>query len=163
MRFTLSRFIAVHSSRPHLTSPRLARRSHTVQSHVSYHQTKGRPSSAISVYRCERGNLHSRRCQVTFSQCLHQRRSRGISISGYWRHSRWSVGIILDGFRLRSDSEIVRWPDQYMDDRGREFWGRVMALRPVAPAHHGFGSAIRTARTIVPFTMRPIRLPVNSV
>jgi hypothetical protein len=36
--------------------------------------------------------------------------------------------VILDGFRLRSDARIVRWPDRYMDDRGRDFWGRVMAL-----------------------------------
>jgi DNA polymerase I len=38
--------------------------------------------------------------------------------------------IVLDGFRLRSDVNIVRWPDRYMDGRGREFWGRVMALLP---------------------------------
>jgi hypothetical protein len=36
--------------------------------------------------------------------------------------------IVLSGFQLRSESEIVRWPDRYMDERGREFWGRVMAL-----------------------------------
>ena len=36
--------------------------------------------------------------------------------------------VILDGFRLRSDAKIIRWPDRYMDDRGREFWGRVTAL-----------------------------------
>ena len=36
--------------------------------------------------------------------------------------------VILDGFRLRSDAKIVRWPDRYMDERGREFWGRVMEL-----------------------------------
>ena len=36
--------------------------------------------------------------------------------------------VILDGFRLRSDAKIVRWPDRYMDGRGREFWGRVMSL-----------------------------------
>ena len=36
--------------------------------------------------------------------------------------------IILDGFRLRSNARIVRWPDRYMDARGREFWGRVRAL-----------------------------------
>jgi DNA polymerase I-like protein with 3'-5' exonuclease and polymerase domains len=36
--------------------------------------------------------------------------------------------IVLAGFRLRSDARIVRWPDSYMDDRGREFWNRVMAL-----------------------------------
>ena len=36
--------------------------------------------------------------------------------------------IVLPGFRLRSDVKIVRWPDRYMDGRGREFWGRVVAL-----------------------------------
>jgi hypothetical protein len=38
--------------------------------------------------------------------------------------------VVLAGFRLRSDAKIVRWPDRYMDDRGREFWYRVMALLP---------------------------------
>ena len=38
--------------------------------------------------------------------------------------------IVLGGFRLRSDARVVRWPDRYMDDRGRGFWGRVMALLP---------------------------------
>jgi DNA polymerase I-like protein with 3'-5' exonuclease and polymerase domains len=38
--------------------------------------------------------------------------------------------VVLAGFRLRSDAKIVRWPDRYMDDRGRAFWGRVMALLP---------------------------------
>lgn len=41
--------------------------------------------------------------------------------------------MILDGFRLRSDAKIVRWPGRYMDERGREFWGRVMALLPGWP------------------------------
>jgi hypothetical protein len=36
--------------------------------------------------------------------------------------------IVLDGFQLRSDAKIVRWPDRYMDGRGREFWGRVMEV-----------------------------------
>ncbi len=38
--------------------------------------------------------------------------------------------IILGGFRLRSDANIVRWPDRYMYGRGRDFWGRLMALLP---------------------------------
>ncbi len=38
--------------------------------------------------------------------------------------------IVLGGFRLRSDAKIVCWPDRYMDGRGRDFWGRVMALLP---------------------------------
>jgi hypothetical protein len=38
--------------------------------------------------------------------------------------------VVLAGFRLRSDAKIVRWPDRYMDDRGRGFWTRVMGLLP---------------------------------
>jgi hypothetical protein len=38
--------------------------------------------------------------------------------------------IVLSGFRLRSDAKIVRYPDRYMDERGRAFWDRVMALLP---------------------------------
>ena len=34
---------------------------------------------------------------------------------------------VLDGFRLRSEARVVRWPDRYMDERGREFWGRSWA------------------------------------
>src|SRR5215468_9676931 len=41
--------------------------------------------------------------------------------------------VVLDGYRLRSDAWIVRWPKRYMDDRGREFCGRVMALLPERP------------------------------
>jgi hypothetical protein len=38
--------------------------------------------------------------------------------------------IVLNGFRLRSDARIIQWPHRYMDERGREFWHRVMALLP---------------------------------
>jgi hypothetical protein len=41
--------------------------------------------------------------------------------------------VVLAGFRLRSDAKVVRWPDRYMDERGRAFWGRVMALLPEGP------------------------------
>jgi hypothetical protein len=37
---------------------------------------------------------------------------------------------VLGGFRLRSDSKIVRFPERYMDARGASFWDRVMALLP---------------------------------
>jgi hypothetical protein len=37
---------------------------------------------------------------------------------------------VLGGFQLRTDVEIVCWPDRYMDKRGREFWDRVMAILP---------------------------------
>jgi DNA polymerase-1 len=36
--------------------------------------------------------------------------------------------IVLDGFALRTDVEIVRYPDRYMDPRGTVMWDRVMAL-----------------------------------
>lgn len=37
--------------------------------------------------------------------------------------------IVLDGFELGTDAEIIRWPDRYMDeDRGRGMWDKVMAI-----------------------------------
>jgi hypothetical protein len=45
--------------------------------------------------------------------------------------------IVLDGFPLRSDFKIVRWPGRYMDERGREFWDRVMALLPTDESRAG--------------------------
>jgi hypothetical protein len=35
---------------------------------------------------------------------------------------------VLDGFRLRSDSRIVRHPDRYADERGAEMWRTVTDL-----------------------------------
>ena len=42
--------------------------------------------------------------------------------------------VILDGLQLRTDVNIVRWPDRYMDARGLEFWERVMELLPASEA-----------------------------
>ena len=36
--------------------------------------------------------------------------------------------IILSGFALRSDAEIVRYPDRYMDKRGERMWKEVSEL-----------------------------------
>jgi hypothetical protein len=36
--------------------------------------------------------------------------------------------IVLDGFELRTDAKIVRYPDRYFDDRGRAFFERVVEL-----------------------------------
>ena len=36
--------------------------------------------------------------------------------------------VVLDGFELGTDSELVRWPDRYMDPRGAVMWGTVMGL-----------------------------------
>ena len=36
--------------------------------------------------------------------------------------------IVLDGFKLRTAFTEVRYPDRYMDKRGREFWNVLMSL-----------------------------------
>ena len=36
--------------------------------------------------------------------------------------------IVLDGFELGTDANIVRHPDRYMDERGTVMWARVMKL-----------------------------------
>jgi hypothetical protein len=35
---------------------------------------------------------------------------------------------VLGGFKLRTSAEVVRYPDRYMDDRGRVMWERVVRL-----------------------------------
>ncbi|MEA3275512.1 MAG: hypothetical protein U9Q81_09550, partial [Pseudomonadota bacterium] len=35
---------------------------------------------------------------------------------------------VLDGFRLRSDAEVFRHPDRYMDERGRQMWQAVTRI-----------------------------------
>jgi DNA polymerase I len=41
---------------------------------------------------------------------------------------------VLDGFELRTDAHPVRYPDRYMDSRGRVMWGTVMRLLEQAEA-----------------------------
>jgi DNA polymerase I len=36
--------------------------------------------------------------------------------------------IVLNGFELGTDAQIVRYPERYMDERGAVMWGRVMNL-----------------------------------
>ena len=36
--------------------------------------------------------------------------------------------VVLDGFNLRSDAEIVRHPDRYCDARGEMMWDTVMGI-----------------------------------
>jgi len=36
--------------------------------------------------------------------------------------------IVLDGFELSSDANVIRYPDRYMDDRGVTMWNKVMNL-----------------------------------
>jgi DNA polymerase-1 len=36
--------------------------------------------------------------------------------------------IVLNGFELRTDVHVVKYPDRYMDERGTVMWDRVMRL-----------------------------------
>jgi hypothetical protein len=36
--------------------------------------------------------------------------------------------VVLDGFELGTEASIVRWPERYMDGRGRVMWDRVTGL-----------------------------------
>lgn len=40
---------------------------------------------------------------------------------------REASAVVLDGFELRTDAEIIRWPDRYMDVRGEKMWNTVMS------------------------------------
>ena len=35
---------------------------------------------------------------------------------------------VLDGFELRTDVSVTRYPDRYMDERGEIMWRRVCEL-----------------------------------
>jgi hypothetical protein len=35
---------------------------------------------------------------------------------------------VTGGLKIRTDAEIVRWPDRYMDERGKAMWDKVMML-----------------------------------
>ena len=38
--------------------------------------------------------------------------------------------LILKGFRLKTDTEVVRWPDSFCDERGAGMWSKIMKLLP---------------------------------
>ncbi len=41
---------------------------------------------------------------------------------------REASAVVLDGFELRTDAEIVRHPDRYSDGRGRRMWELVTGI-----------------------------------
>jgi hypothetical protein len=49
--------------------------------------------------------------------------------------------MVLSGFRLLTAANMIRWPDRYMDERGRAMWDRVIAFLPEAGGIDG--SALR--------------------
>jgi hypothetical protein len=40
--------------------------------------------------------------------------------------------VVLTGLRLRTSARVVRWPERYLDERGRGLWDRVMRLLPIS-------------------------------
>ena len=36
--------------------------------------------------------------------------------------------LILKSFRLKTDTEVIKWPDRYIDDRGAGMWSKIMNL-----------------------------------
>jgi DNA polymerase I len=36
--------------------------------------------------------------------------------------------VVLKGFEIRTDAEIIRYPDRYMDPRGQRMWGLVQEV-----------------------------------
>jgi hypothetical protein len=41
---------------------------------------------------------------------------------------RQASEVVLNGFTLRTEARIIRYPDRYMDERGRVMWDRVQEL-----------------------------------
>jgi hypothetical protein len=35
---------------------------------------------------------------------------------------------VTGGFEVRTEAEVVRWPERYVDPRGRAMWGRITAM-----------------------------------
>jgi DNA polymerase I-like protein with 3'-5' exonuclease and polymerase domains len=51
-------------------------------------------------------------------------------------YMRAASRVVLDGFELRTDAEIVRYPNRYSDPRGTVMWERVMRLVTQAGGRH---------------------------
>jgi DNA polymerase I len=47
--------------------------------------------------------------------------------------------IVLGGFELGTDVSVTRWPNRYMDSRGRVMWDRVTNLLLRADLRHAHG------------------------
>ena len=37
---------------------------------------------------------------------------------------------VTGGLDVRTDAEVVRWPDRFMDPRGKPMWDRVVGMLP---------------------------------
>jgi DNA polymerase I-like protein with 3'-5' exonuclease and polymerase domains len=63
--------------------------------------------------------------------------------------------IVLNGFRLNSDAEIIRYPDRYSDERGVKMWETVTSILDhinpptCAPARHNLCAHAQTSPLII--------------
>ena len=71
--------------------------------------------------------------------------------------------IVLDGFEVRTDVEVVRWPDRYMDARGVLMWERVMRLLDELDAGKANLSNPTTQPVISDRVTCHIRPPVSNI
>ena len=72
------------------------------------------------------------------------------------RAMREASELVLPGFPLRTDSKVVKWPDRYMDDRGRTMWDTVYDLL------HGEGDRITGDTPLVSPVIPPSILILSS-
>jgi hypothetical protein len=49
-------------------------------------------------------------------------------IAGMQVAMREASAVVLGGFELGTDAQVCRYPDRFMDERGKDMWGRVMGL-----------------------------------
>ena len=74
-------------------------------------------------------------------------------------HMRRASEVVLNGYPLRTDVSIVRFPDRYMDPRGEEMWRAVMDLIR-SPLNTPFGGHLATCprNGTIPARFRDTRL-----
>jgi hypothetical protein len=82
------------------------------------------------------------------------------------RAMREASELVLPGFPLRTDARVVKWPDRYVDDRGRRLWEAVQGLlaeqagaRGVTPIGRDTLPLSRTIPPSILISLTPLRTP----
>jgi hypothetical protein len=76
------------------------------------------------------------------------------------RAMREASELVLPGFPLRTEAKVVRWPDRYVDDRGRRMWDTVQEL---LAGQAETGRATPIARDTLPLSRAiPPSIPISS-
>jgi len=63
--------------------------------------------------------------------------------------------IVLDGFELRTDCEVVSYPDRYMDKRGRNMWDTVTDLLAKRTQANVLHSTAPTCNSLIQVPVTP--------